>query len=80
MSDSVKADITMDLKGMACPMPVIKVSQQIKKMQIGQILAAETTDPGAHADFPAWAKTTGNEIVSTEKKDTVSTFFIKKLK
>jgi tRNA 2-thiouridine synthesizing protein A len=80
MSDSVKADITMDLKGMACPMPVIKVSQQIKKMQVGQILAAETTDPGAHADFPAWAKTTGNEILTTEKKDTVSTFYIKKLK
>lgn len=79
MSD-IKPDITMDLKGLACPMPVVKVSQQIKKMQIGQILAAETTDPGAHADFPAWAKTTGNEIVNTEKKDNVSTFYIKKLK
>jgi len=49
-------------------------------MQIGQILAAETTDPGAHADFPAWAKTTGNEIVATEKKDAVTVFYIKKLK
>ena len=74
----IKADINMDLKGVACPMPVIKVSQQIKKMQIGQVLAAETTDPGAHADFPAWAKTTGNEIVATEKKDSVTIFFIKK--
>lgn len=80
MSTEIKADINMDLKGVACPMPVIKVSQQIKKMQIGQVLAAETTDPGAHADFPAWAKTTGNEIVATEKKDAVTVFFIKKLK
>lgn len=80
MSDAIKADVTMDLKGLACPMPVIKVSQQIKKMQIGQILAAETTDPGAHADFPAWAKSTGNEILDTDKKDTVSTFYIKKVK
>ena len=80
MSDEIKADINMDLKGVACPMPVIKVSQQIKKMQVGQILAAETTDPGAHADFPAWAKTTGNEIVSIEKKDSVTVFYIKKLK
>ncbi len=80
MSDAIKADITMDLKGLACPMPVVKVSQQIKKMQVGQIIAAETTDPGAHADFPAWAKSTGNEILSTEKKDNVSTFYIKKLK
>ena len=51
MSDTIKPDLTMDLKGMACPMPVIKVSQQVKKMQVGQILAAETTDPGAYADF-----------------------------
>ncbi len=80
MSTEIKADINMDLKGVACPMPVIKVSQQIKKMQIGQILAAETTDPGAHADFPAWAKSTGNEIVATEKNDAVTVFFIKKIK
>jgi tRNA 2-thiouridine synthesizing protein A len=80
MSTDIKADINMDLKGIACPMPVIKVSQQIKKMQIGQILAAETTDPGAHADFPAWAKSTGNEIVATEKNDAVTVFYIKKIK
>jgi tRNA 2-thiouridine synthesizing protein A len=80
MSDAIKPDVTMDLKGLACPMPVVKVSQQIKKMQVGQIIAAETTDPGAHADFPAWAKSTGNEIISIEKKENVSTFYIKKLK
>jgi tRNA 2-thiouridine synthesizing protein A len=80
MSDAIKPDLTMDLKGLACPMPVVKVSQQIKKMQIGQIVAVETTDPGAHADFPAWAKSTGNEILSVEKNDKVSTFYIKKLK
>jgi tRNA 2-thiouridine synthesizing protein A len=80
MSDAIKPDVAMDLKGLACPMPVIKVSQQIKKMQIGQILSAETTDPGAHADFPAWAKSTGNEIISTDKKENVTTFYIKKIK
>jgi len=79
MSEDINVDITMDLKGVKCPMPVIKVSQQIKKMDVGQVLVAETTDPGAHADFPAWAKTSGNEIVKIEKGD-VSKFFIKKLK
>lgn len=76
----VKPDVAMDLKGLACPLPVIKVSQQIKKMHIGQILMAETTDPGALADFPAWAKTSGNEITQTVKEGNVTQFFIKKLK
>lgn len=76
----INVDITMDLKGLKCPLPVVKVSQQIKKMQVGQVLVAETTDPGAHADFPAWAKTTGNEILNTVKEGDISKFFIKKLK
>ncbi|HON78984.1 MAG TPA: sulfurtransferase TusA family protein [Spirochaetota bacterium] len=80
MSEEITANYTLDLKGVKCPLPVIKVSQHIKKnMQVGEILVAETTDPGAHADFPAWAKTSGNEIVKVEKGD-VSKFYIKKLK
>lgn len=79
MSDEIKADKTMDLRGVKCPMPIIKVSKEIKNMQIGQVLVAETTDPGAHADFPAWAKTSGNEILKVEKGD-VSKFYIKKIK
>lgn len=80
MAEDIKVDITMDLKGVKCPLPVIKVSQQIKKMQVGQVLVAETTDPGAHADFPAWAKTSGNQIVTTEREGDISKFFIKKVK
>ncbi len=77
---TIQVDVNMDLKGLACPLPVVKVSQQIKKMTVGQILMAETTDPGAHADFPAWAKTSGNEIIETEREGNVSKFYIKKLK
>jgi tRNA 2-thiouridine synthesizing protein A len=49
-------------------------------MQVGQVLEAETTDPGAHADFPAWAKSSGNEILKIEKGTASSKFYIKKLK
>ncbi len=80
MSEEIKVDVTMDLKGLKCPLPVVRVSKKVKdEMQVGQVLVAETTDPGAHADFPAWAKTSGNEIVKIEKGD-VSKFYIKKLK
>ena len=79
MSD-ITVDVNMDLKGLACPLPVVKVSQQIKKMDVGQVLVAETTDPGAHADFPAWAKSSGNEILDTVKEGNVTKFYIKKVK
>lgn len=80
MSDEIKVDLEMDLKGLACPLPIVKVSQKIKTLEIGQVIMAETTDPGAHADFPAWAKTSGNEIIKVEKEDSVSKFYIKKIK
>jgi tRNA 2-thiouridine synthesizing protein A len=80
MSEEIKVDVEMDLKGLACPLPIVKVNQRIKKMEIGQIIMAETTDPGAHADFPAWARTSGNEIIDIVKGDSVSKFYIKKIK
>jgi tRNA 2-thiouridine synthesizing protein A len=80
MSEEIKVDKVMDLKGLACPMPVVKVSKGIKEVEIGQVIEAVTTDPGSLADFPAWAKTTGNEILKTEQKEGVIKFYIKRKK
>jgi tRNA 2-thiouridine synthesizing protein A len=80
MSEEIKVDKVMDLKGLACPMPVVKVSKGIKEVEIGQVIEAVTTDPGSMADFPAWAKTTGNEILKTEQKEGVIKFYIKRKK
>jgi tRNA 2-thiouridine synthesizing protein A len=75
---AIKTDKVMDLKGLPCPMPVVKVSKGIKEVQVGQVVEAVTTDPGALTDFPAWAKTTGNEILKTEQVNGTIRFFIKR--
>jgi TusA-related sulfurtransferase len=79
MSDETQAAKVFDLKGLACPMPVVKVSKGIKEVEVGEVIEAQTSDPGALADFPAWAKTSGNEILKTEQDDKLITFFIKRL-
>jgi tRNA 2-thiouridine synthesizing protein A len=78
MAEAMKADKVMDLKGLPCPMPVVKVSKGIKEVDVGQVLEAITTDPGALSDFPAWAKTSGNEILETVQGDGVIKFYIKR--
>ena len=78
MSEEIKADKVMDLKGLPCPMPVVKVSKGIKEVEVGQVLEAVTSDPGSLADFPAWAKTSGNEILKTVQENGNITFFIKR--
>ncbi|MEW5736307.1 MAG: sulfurtransferase TusA family protein [Thermodesulfobacteriota bacterium] len=80
MADEIKADKTMDLKGLPCPMPVVKISKGIKEVSVGQVVEAVTSDPGARVDFPAWAKTSGNEIVKTEQDGKITRFFIKRVK
>jgi tRNA 2-thiouridine synthesizing protein A len=78
MTEALKADKTMDLKGLPCPMPVVKVSKGIKDVELGQVLEAITTDPGSLADFPAWARTSGNEILDTVQEDGLIRFYIKR--
>jgi tRNA 2-thiouridine synthesizing protein A len=78
MSDNIQITKTMDLKGMPCPMPVVKVSKGIKEVEVGQVVEAITTDPGSLADFPAWARTSGNEIIKTEQDGKTIKFYIKR--
>ena len=79
MSEDFKVEKVLDLKGLACPMPVVKVSKGIKEVEVGQIIEAHTTDPGSLTDFPAWARTSGNEIVKTDQDSEIIKFFIKRV-
>ena len=79
MSEEIKADKVMDLKGLPCHMPVVKISKGIKEVEIGQVVEALTSDPGALADFPAWARTSGNEILKTDQDGEVIKFYIKRV-
>ena len=80
MSDEINVDKTLDLKGLPCPQPVIQVSKGIKEIEVDQVLEAITTDPGSLSDFPAWARTSGNEILKTEQGADGIRFLIKRVK
>ena len=69
---------TLDLKGLLCPMPIVKIAQAIKKIAIGDTIEATATDPGVLADIPAWARSTGQELVSIDKKDNKEFRFVVK--
>ena len=78
MSDTPK--LSLDFKGLLCPMPVVKLAQAIKQIQVGETVEAVATDPGVMADIPAWARSSGNELVSLEKQEKVFKFVVKKVK
>lgn len=73
----------IDARGLLCPLPVLKTSEAIKEIEIGQLLEVLATDPGSKPDLSAWARITGNEIVSVEELNEnpkVFRFLIRRLK
>ncbi len=79
MSEYTVAKV-LDLKGLPCPMPVVKISQEISSVGVGEIIEVHTTDPGSLSDFPAWAKTTGNEVLESQQGNGAIKIFVKRLK
>ena len=80
MTAEIKSDVKLNLEGLLCPIPVVKVSQAVKNLPVGGILEATATDPGVLADIPAWTKSTGNELLSIERSGKTITFFVKRIK
>jgi tRNA 2-thiouridine synthesizing protein A len=66
-------DIELDTRGLNCPLPILKAKKALTAMVSGQVLRVVSTDTGSVRDFAAFAKQTGNELLSqtTEGSDFV---------
>lgn len=73
-----KVDLTLDCRGLLCPMPVLKTNTAIKKMKVGQILEMVATDPGAKPDMVAWSKRTKHELLRVQEEAGVLRFYVRK--
>lgn len=73
-----KADLTLDCRGLLCPMPVLKTNVAIKKMKVGQVLEMLATDPGAKPDMLAWSKRTKHELLKMEEEAGILRFYVRK--
>lgn len=71
------ADMVLDAKGLNCPLPILKAKKALKEVPSGGTLEVLATDPGAVADFAAFCRTTGNEIVEQSQDGDTFRFVIK---
>ena len=71
------ADQLLDVKGLNCPLPILKAKKALKGMPMGATLQVVATDPGAVKDFEAFCRTTGNELLESKAEDKLFTFVIK---
>jgi tRNA 2-thiouridine synthesizing protein A len=69
---------SLDLKGLSCPLPIIKTAKAMKELAPGELLEAFATDPGSVSDFKAWSRTTGNPLVESGQDAGVFRFVLMK--
>jgi tRNA 2-thiouridine synthesizing protein A len=59
-----QADKELDARGLNCPLPILKAKKALADMRSGELLRIVATDPGSMRDFQAFARQTGNDLVS----------------
>lgn len=68
----------LDAKGLNCPMPILKAKKALKDVEPGGLLRILATDPGSVADFSAFCRATGHELVDSSEDGGVYSFLIKR--
>ncbi|WP_050477896.1 sulfurtransferase TusA family protein [Herbaspirillum rhizosphaerae] len=68
----------LDARGLNCPLPILKTKKALADMSSGQILRVTATDTGSVRDFQAFAKQTGNDLLSQSQENQEFIFFMKR--
>jgi tRNA 2-thiouridine synthesizing protein A len=71
-------DKELDARGLNCPLPILRAKKALADMQPGHVLRITSTDPGSVKDFAAFAKQTGNELLSSAENNKEFEFFMKR--
>ena len=68
----------LDARGLNCPLPILKTKKALAEMSSGQVLRVVATDPGSVRDFQAFARQTGNELVSHNEENKEFIFLMRR--
>ena len=74
------ADVELDCRDQRCPLPIIRLANNIGDVAVGQTMAVVTNDPAARADVPAWCRMRGQEYVGEDTaEDGIARFVVRRL-
>ena len=73
------ADEVLDAKGLNCPLPILKAKKALTGLDNGKTLEVLSTDPGSVADFEAFCRATGNEMLEHNNDGDIYRFVIKRV-
>ncbi len=68
----------LDLKGLSCPLPVLRANRVLRTMRAGEKLRVLATDRASVADFRAYCRETGHDLISCAEEAGVFSFTIRR--
>ena len=71
-------DRELDVQGLKCPLPILRTKKSLSEMATGEVLRVLATDPSAAKDFQAFARQTGNQLLSSAETDQVFEFYFRR--
>jgi tRNA 2-thiouridine synthesizing protein A len=77
MTRGIQEITLLDVKGLQCPMPIVKTAKAMRELASGDVIQVVATDPGSVKDFAAWSKATGNELLESSAIDGVFRFVLR---
>lgn len=75
---TIKEDQTLDARGLNCPLPILKAKVLLNKMQPGEILYVEATDPHSVIDFEAYCARTNHKLLNIDEAADLFKFYIQR--
>ncbi|MFT2098634.1 sulfurtransferase TusA family protein [Marinomonas sp. 2405UD66-6] len=75
---SIQYDVILDAREDRCPMPLLKTKLSLSKMEKGEHLLVQASDPGSMKDIPHYVELVGFSLLSVSEEDDVYTFLIQK--
>lgn len=71
-------DIELDVRRLACPLPILRAKKSLAQMSSGQTLQVTATDKEAPKDFEVFCRQTGNELLASNERDGEFVFLIRR--
>jgi tRNA 2-thiouridine synthesizing protein A len=74
----VTTEKIMNLRGLKCPLPALRVRKMLTSLKTGDLVVAECTDPLTAIDIPNLLRLTGDTLEDKAEADGILTFRIRK--
>lgn len=74
----VTIDKEIDARGSFCPGPLLELIRGVKSVEVGQVIAVLSSDPGSSKDIPAWVAKANHEMIGIDDESGYNRFVIRK--